>query len=178
MTLRHRVHDSRIAGVVLAGGQSSRMGRNKALLTFKGKPLIEHMMNIVLKAGVERVWVSGEVPGYDGIPDAKADAGPARAIVTVLQTLDEFDAIVFVPVDMPLLKPEMLHLLMQFPHGAFISNNPLPVCIPTATAYPDVCAVHALLEGLEVPAVSLPSCYVGGMRNANTLAEWREVVRA
>ncbi|MDA0670402.1 MAG: NTP transferase domain-containing protein, partial [Proteobacteria bacterium] len=33
----------RIAGLIIAGGKSSRMGQNKALIHFKQKPLIEHV---------------------------------------------------------------------------------------------------------------------------------------
>lgn len=34
-----------IEGIILAGGTSSRMGRNKALLPFAGKTLIEHIID-------------------------------------------------------------------------------------------------------------------------------------
>lgn len=46
--------------VVLAGGESSRMGRPKALLDWRGKPFIEHVCAALRAAGVEeRVAVLG-----------------------------------------------------------------------------------------------------------------------
>ena len=39
--------DKKIAGVVLAGGKSSRMGKNKAMLIYNGKPLLNHMVGIL-----------------------------------------------------------------------------------------------------------------------------------
>ena len=54
---------NKIAGIVLAGGKSSRMGQNKALLSYRGQPLIEHMQRLIGQAGLQDVYISGDVPG-------------------------------------------------------------------------------------------------------------------
>ena len=46
-----------IAAVVLAAGQSSRMGRNKLLLDLDGKPILCHAVDQVLAAGITEVIV-------------------------------------------------------------------------------------------------------------------------
>lgn len=104
---------SAIAGVVLAGGRSSRMGKNKALLDYQGKPLVEHMMEIIKRAGIREIFISGDVDGYDCLPDPAPFTGPAEAIKSIIQRLSSYAGFLFVPVDMPLLKPEMLHLLLN-----------------------------------------------------------------
>lgn len=55
---------SQIAGIVLVGGRSSRMGRDKAFLELKGKPLVGHMLDVLRSAGLKDVFVSGHVQGY------------------------------------------------------------------------------------------------------------------
>ena len=44
-----------INGIVLAGGLSSRMGRDKALLPWQGRTLLEHMRGVLKQAGAGRV---------------------------------------------------------------------------------------------------------------------------
>jgi molybdenum cofactor cytidylyltransferase len=48
-----------IAAIVLAAGSSSRMGRNKLLLEFAGRPLLCHAIDQALEARIEEIVVVG-----------------------------------------------------------------------------------------------------------------------
>ncbi|MQF94116.1 MAG: hypothetical protein FI731_00360, partial [SAR202 cluster bacterium] len=48
--------------ILLAAGESSRMGQLKALLPWQGATLIEHQLHSLLNAGIDRVVV---VLGHD-----------------------------------------------------------------------------------------------------------------
>ena len=69
-----------IAGVVLAAGTSSRLGRPKQLLPLQGKPLTQHVIDATIAAGLDEVVV---VLGHAA---EEVEAGlelppPARAVV-------------------------------------------------------------------------------------------------
>lgn len=51
-----------ITAIVLAAGYSRRMGRNKLLLTYKGRPLLAHVVECILAAKVGRVVI---VTGFE-----------------------------------------------------------------------------------------------------------------
>jgi molybdenum cofactor cytidylyltransferase len=46
-----------IAGLILAAGESSRMGRDKALLTYRGRTFLETIVSTLREAGIARVVV-------------------------------------------------------------------------------------------------------------------------
>ncbi len=53
-----------LSAIVLAAGESARMGRPKALLDWRGKPFIEHVCAALREAGVEeRIVVLGRASG-------------------------------------------------------------------------------------------------------------------
>ena len=54
-------------GFILAGGKSSRMGRDKALLDWHGRPLVAHMVQ-VLETATDEVRVVGRDPLPDRVP--------------------------------------------------------------------------------------------------------------
>lgn len=60
-----------ITGVILAGGNSSRMGRNKALLDFKGRPLIETVYRTMAELFAEVVVVTNSPEEYAFLPCPK-----------------------------------------------------------------------------------------------------------
>lgn len=52
-----RIEPSAVAGIVLAAGDSRRMGRTKALLPFRGLTFVEAVCHRMMEAGVDRVVV-------------------------------------------------------------------------------------------------------------------------
>ena len=104
-------------GVVLAGGRSLRMGTDKALLAWHGRPLIEHQIALLQQAGFADVRVSGRVsglrPGCAGVADAVAGAGPLGGLAGVATGLADGTDLLVVPVDMPLLTGTLLRRLWR-----------------------------------------------------------------
>ena len=92
-------------GFILAGGKSTRMGRDKALLDWHGRTLLEHMIAL-LSSAVDRV----QVVGRDHLPDRVPGRGPLSGIATALQATDA-DANLLVAVDLPLLTENFLKSL-------------------------------------------------------------------
>ena len=46
-----------VAGLILAAGESSRMGRDKALLVFRGRTFLETIIALLREAGIDRIAV-------------------------------------------------------------------------------------------------------------------------
>lgn len=84
------------------------MGSDKARLSYRGRSLAEHMSALLREAGVEHTFLSGP----DGIRDILPDLGPLGGMHACMNALAaDFSHLLFVPVDMPLLKPEQLRRL-------------------------------------------------------------------
>lgn len=100
---------------VLAGGQSSRMGRDKALLSFAGEPLIARALGILREAGLE-ASIAGARSSLESFAPVVADAarglGPLSGICAALQSASARWA-VFLPVDLPLLPAALLAYLLR-----------------------------------------------------------------
>jgi molybdenum cofactor guanylyltransferase len=96
---------SEIGGYVLAGGRSSRMGRDKALLELAGKPLVRHAVKKLRRVCMDVRVLSDnpELAAYAPIvPDIHPDCGPIGGIEAALgHSIFEWN--LFLPVDMPFL---------------------------------------------------------------------------
>jgi molybdopterin-guanine dinucleotide biosynthesis protein A len=98
----------KIAGVVLAGGQSKRMGSDKSQLTIDNLTLLEHCQNILKNSNLKKVYISGK----QGIKDRYKNIGPIGGISTCLLELKNYDYVVFMPVDMPFLTNKTINQLI------------------------------------------------------------------
>lgn len=109
-------------GVVLAGGKSTRMGQDKALLEVDGKPLLLHAVE-KLAPHVRELFVIGEPRKYghiwpDTMPDAIPGLGPLGGIVTAMGAA-RHDRLLVLAVDVPGVNAALLErLTRELPEGA------------------------------------------------------------
>jgi molybdopterin-guanine dinucleotide biosynthesis protein A len=109
----------RIFGVILAGGQSRRMGADKAFVPLAGRPLLAHVLDR-LEPQVERVLISangdpGRFAGFgcQVVADV-APQGPLSGILAALTHAAQLGAthLVSTPVDTPFLPGDLLPQLL------------------------------------------------------------------
>lgn len=117
--------DSGLTGVLLLGGASSRFGSPKALARFRGETLAERAWRTLGETFERRLAVGKgdiELP-FDVVVEP---AGPQAPIVGVLAGLRAADTeiAVFLPVDCPLVTPELLRELGE--QRAVPQTGPLP----------------------------------------------------
>jgi molybdopterin-guanine dinucleotide biosynthesis protein A len=101
-------------GVLLAGGKSSRLGRDKAWLTFFGQPLLCRVADVLARVTGD-LFVSGRDPigfGLDApwLPDETPDLGPAGGVLTVLTAVNR--PCLVVSCDLPFLDEATLTRLV------------------------------------------------------------------
>lgn len=106
---------STISGFILAGGLSTRMGSDKALLKIAGEPLLGRMIKII-SPFCHNVAVSGMKKDYqifntEMIADLVAGIGPISGIYSSLK-FSNSDWNLLVSVDVPFLNEELLELLI------------------------------------------------------------------
>lgn len=124
----------KIAGVVLAGGLSSRMGENKALLSLKGQTLLQRSCDLLNQIGLEDVNVSGDYTGFSCISDEFQSLGPIGGIYSCAKQLfNQMDYMLVLPVDMPYIAEKELRPLValstQNISGAYHQNATFPMLI-------------------------------------------------
>jgi molybdopterin-guanine dinucleotide biosynthesis protein A len=102
-----------VCAFVLAGGKSSRMGRDKAALSLDGQTLLERTKELA-KGVAERVRIVGprSVYGVDAIEDVYPDCGPLGGIHAAL-TNTATDLNLILSVDTPFVAPQFLQLLVS-----------------------------------------------------------------
>jgi molybdopterin-guanine dinucleotide biosynthesis protein A len=190
-----------IRGVVLAGGRSTRMGRDKATLPLaSGERLVDRVVAAVaaaLRAAGEpapRVLVSGDVAGHECLPDAAPGLGPLGGLATVLGRLPAADAgwLLVVPVDLPALTPAPLAALLAAPReGAAalaFEGEALPALLrldarvraavaARAAASGRDRAVWRLLDDLGARRIPVDPGLAHELANANTPEELQAVLR-
>lgn len=110
-----------LSGLVLAGGRSSRMGREKALIDFEGQPLVLRVADRLARAADPVLLATGNPGrlgpvGYREVADASAECGPLGGLVAGLEA-SPHELVAVVAVDMPYVSPELLKFLASLCQG-------------------------------------------------------------
>jgi len=103
------------AAFVLVGGSSSRMGRDKALLSWNSRPLVDDVARAAAVAG--SVALVGETTrykqfGFDCLPDLRSGCGPLGGIEAALESR-RGDLNLILACDMPGLEHAWLSRLLS-----------------------------------------------------------------
>ncbi|MEA9785175.1 molybdenum cofactor guanylyltransferase [Xanthomonas campestris] len=176
-------------GVVLAGGRSSRMGQDKALLPWHGRPLLAQMQALLLQAGAQQVLVSGNYPQFAGIADARADLGPLGGLASVIDRVADGTTLLVVPVDMPLLSGALLARLLVPPDArcATFEDEMLPMRVQVDAQLRAILAqlleapaasrsLRALQRSLQCHRVAVTATERAAFVNCNTPAQWTQLI--
>lgn len=106
----------KISGIVLAGGQSRRMGQNKSSLQIGGKTLLERQVEKLHMLGVSDILISGtDIPktfGARAVPDQYHSRGPVGGLHACLAQA-ECSSCLVLSVDTPLLPVSLLNYLRR-----------------------------------------------------------------
>ncbi len=126
-----------ITGIVLAGGKSSRMGQEKGLILYRGKPLAMHMLDL-LRPLCDHLLLSANDSRYRSfgvtvVPDLVEDAGPLAGLAAGLAASPTEGNLV-VPCDTPFLNRDLLEYLLSHTAGHEViipldpKGQPHPLC--------------------------------------------------
>jgi molybdopterin-guanine dinucleotide biosynthesis protein A len=118
------------AAIILAGGRSQRMGRDKAGLVWDGQTAIARLAATAAAAGAAELIVAGGDYGLPFVPDPEPFGGPVGGLLAAAAALPGAERLLVLAVDAPTLLPEDLDpLLSAKSPGAAYAGLPLPMVI-------------------------------------------------
>lgn len=185
-----------VSAGILAGGASSRMGSDKALLDFRGRPLIAHQLGI-LRPLFHEVLIGANDPaayaafGARVVPDLLSERCSLSGVHALLSEAST-PYVFAVACDLPFLNPKLIEVLLKPRVGVDVvlpvsDRGPEPLhavyskaCLPAieAAGRRGVWKMTGFLKNVRVARVPIREAdwKVDGRSpflNANTPAEWR-----
>jgi molybdopterin-guanine dinucleotide biosynthesis protein A len=123
-----------LAGAVLTGGASTRMGRDKALLPFRGTPLAARVAQALTEAGAEPVIaVGGDLAGLralglTAVEDPRQGEGPLAGIAAALAALPDAAVVAVLACDLSAVSPIAIRAVVD----ALLADPEAQVAVPVA----------------------------------------------
>jgi molybdopterin-guanine dinucleotide biosynthesis protein A len=106
-----------VTGVILAGGESSRYGKNKALVKISGTPMIERVIKVMQSVFEHLILITNAPDEYAHLKlpmheDLIKGLGPLGGIFTALTAIPH-DKGFLVACDMPYLNRELIRYMVE-----------------------------------------------------------------
>ena len=108
------MNTNQVSAAVLAGGYSTRMGCDKALLKCGDKSFLEVHVSRLKALGIGEILLSGtphRIPGSRNVEDYYPHRGPLSGVHTCMRQA-AFSSLLVISVDVPLIPRDALHRLV------------------------------------------------------------------
>jgi molybdenum cofactor guanylyltransferase len=114
----------KITAIILCGGNSIRMGRDKGMIDIMGRPMVEHVINHV-KPLCSRILISTNFEnykylGYEVVEDQWRNSGPAAGILSCL-LVSNTDINLVVSCDLPMASTRLFEKMYGYSHDSDIT---------------------------------------------------------
>jgi molybdopterin-guanine dinucleotide biosynthesis protein A len=141
-----------LIGLILAGGKSRRVGRDKAFMLYKGKPVYQHMHALLLPF-CKHVFIScrkdqsHRFQSHRVLVDTENDIGPIAGLLAAWKSFPNH-ALLVLAVDMPRVDHLVLEQLIE---GRNYQNSVTCFRSPTNDMIEPLCTIyeHSFLEIVE-----------------------------
>ena len=166
-----------LGAIILCGGGSRRMGRDKALLDWDGRRAVDRVADLARTAGADALITAGADLGLPWVPDDEAGAGPVGGVLAGARALGTARLLVLA-VDAPTVTAEDLAPLLA--SGGFYEGLPVPMVVEAAALPADAEAgwpLRRLVERAGLTALPVPEGALARLRGANTPEELEALSR-
>ena len=181
-----------IDGILLAGGRSSRMGQDKALLRRDHRDMFFYTLETMEPLPLSDIYISRNrdqiryLTRYRVVNDIHKELGPIGGIYSVMHK-SHSDGFLIVPIDLPLIETPDLNRIFKIgcEHNkpVYFENHYLPLFLPNTRAIRQYLenvitgktkskSIKRLCEAFD--AIVLEPNDEIRLSNANTPDQWRE----
>ncbi|HEY2822640.1 MAG TPA: nucleotidyltransferase family protein [Candidatus Acidoferrum sp.] len=154
-----------LAAVILSGGASQRMGSPKALLPYRGKTFLEHLLEVsthpkiterrvVLGPDAETIRADVPLPDSEIVVNAEWEKGQLSSIHAAIRSLpgsDEVDGMILFLIDHPAISSTLVDKLI----ARFYDTTPRPrIVLPKfkdRRGHPVIFSSQTFLSLLDAP---------------------------
>lgn len=180
-----------VDGIILSGGQSSRMGQDKSLLLRDHRDMFFYMLEQMEALDLQDIYISRNpnqvsyLTRHPIVADKYRTKGPLGGLHACMQR-STAEAVLVVPIDLPLIEISDLDHLLQSglmnKSTTYFQNHYLPLFLPNSSAvraYLDEVmreaqanqSVRALCQHFSAQAIE--AFNKQRLHNANTWQQWQ-----